>query len=221
MGKGYALVTDFDGTISADDFFNMVASCFLDEKALAPWQEYLSGRKSHFDALKEIFSGLKILSSEKELREAVLAIPVDPAFAAVAGLCRQRGIPIYICSAGCDYYIKLLIGDLLQKYSLHLVTNSCLFTPGQGLLMHKPAADDPFFDKETGISKAAVVRQLKADGFKVVYAGDGRPDLAAAQAADVVFARKTLLELCRRKEIKTKSFPDFNAVYSYLEEVSR
>ncbi len=221
MDKGFALVTDFDGTVSADDFFNLIADRFLDEKALAPWQEYLSGRKSHFDALNEIFSALRILSSEKELHEAVLAIPVDPAFITVAGFCRQRGFPVYVCSAGCDYYIKLLIGDLLQKYSLHLVTNNCSFVPGQGLLMSKPPADDPFYDTNTGISKAAVVKMLKTEGFKVIYAGDGRPDFAAAKVADVVFARKTLLELCRGQGIKTQPFPDFNAVYTYLKEVCR
>ena len=35
-----ALVSDFDGTISDDDFFNYVSRRWLGEKALDPWREY-------------------------------------------------------------------------------------------------------------------------------------------------------------------------------------
>ena len=34
-----ALVSDFDGTISDDDFFNYVSRRWLGEKALDPWRE--------------------------------------------------------------------------------------------------------------------------------------------------------------------------------------
>lgn len=219
MNARYALVSDFDGTVSADDFFNLVAYRFFDEQTLAPWREYQAGRKKHFDALNEMFAQLKHLRSEDELREAVFSIPVDPAFASVAELCCRENIPLYICSAGCDYYINLLIGDLLRRYPIRLVTNQCSFSLQEGLVMSKPPLDSPYYDDNTGISKAAVVRRLKNEGYKVIYAGDGRPDLAAAREADVVFARKTLLELCREQHINTVPFPDFNAIYTYLKEV--
>ena len=51
MAEQWALVSDFDGTVSADDFFTLAAGRYFTDEMLEPWREYLSGRKKHFDAL--------------------------------------------------------------------------------------------------------------------------------------------------------------------------
>ena len=77
MQNKLALVTDFDGTISNDDFFDLVADTYLSPDALEPWQLYLQGKLSHIEALAEVFAQIRI--PEKELLAFIDEIPVDDA----------------------------------------------------------------------------------------------------------------------------------------------
>lgn len=216
MQNKLALVTDFDGTISNDDFFDLVADTYLSPDALEPWQLYLQGKLSHIEALAEVFAQIRI--PEKELLAFIDEIPVDDAFFAVAQYCKKRGIPLYICSAGCDYYIKRILGDALEKYDICLVTNHGEYSPGSGLKLIPPQ-NSPFYDKNVGISKAGVVRFLQERGYKTVLCGDGPPDVAPARIADAVFAKKFLLKKCREANMITQPFNTFGDVLSYLKEV--
>ena len=74
MAEQWALVSDFDGTVSADDFFTLAAGRYFTDEMLEPWREYLSGRKKHFDALNEMFGRLRGLP---DLPACVKNIPLD------------------------------------------------------------------------------------------------------------------------------------------------
>lgn len=210
-----ALVTDFDGTISDDDFFWYVAERYLDKSAMQPWESYLRGEISHLEALNRIFACIRL--PEQELLHFIDTIRIDPDFPRVAEYCFQKDIPVYIDSAGCDYYISRLIGRLIEKYNLQLVTNHGVYSPDCGLKMIPPV-QSIFYDPETGISKAAVVKYLRERGCKVILAGDGLPDFPPAQIADVVFAKKTLQDECRAAGIKTEPFSGFADILNYLQE---
>ena len=116
-----ALVSDFDGTISDDDFFNYVSRRWLGEKALDPWREYTEGKKTHFEALREIFASLRV--EQPAFDDFIREIKIDPGFFTVADYCRRRDIPVYVCSAGCDYYIDKLAGKEMADCRVRLVAN--------------------------------------------------------------------------------------------------
>lgn len=217
MSMKTAFISDFDGTITAEDFFWYIAARWLDAEALEPWQEYLAGKESHLNALNRIFSCIRV--PKTELDAFIKTIPYDKDFEKTAVYCRQKDIPFYICSAGCDYYINELIGGIIKKENIQLVTNHGVYSPESGLEMIPPPQSSPYYDEKIGISKAAIVRKLKAEGYKVVFAGDGPPDIAPARLADVVFAKKILLEKCREEGIKTETFNDYNDIFRYLKEV--
>ncbi len=217
MTRKIAFVTDFDGTISDDDFFTYIAGRYFDDKALTPWREYLGGIKTHFEALREMFSKLRV--PENELKSFISEICLDKEFAHTVELCFDKNIPVFICSAGCDYYINVLLGKIINKYGITLITNTGKYDEKQGLLMSKPEKSSPYYDEAVGISKAAIVRRLQAEGFKVIYAGDGPPDIEAARIADYVFAKKILLKRCREEGIKTRPFRSFSDVSKFIKEV--
>lgn len=212
-----AFVSDFDGTITDDDFFAYATQAFFDDKALEPWRRFKSGEQTHFSALKEMFAKIRV--PQEELDNFMRKIPVDKGFIEAAQICKEKGIPLYICSAGCDYYIDFLIGDILRKYNITLVTNHGEYSPKQGLMMYKPEQDSPYFDGNTGISKAAIVQKLHREGYEVIYAGDGLPDYEAAWNADVVFARRDLLVKCLENGVKAHPFKDFGVINAYLKEL--
>jgi 2,3-diketo-5-methylthio-1-phosphopentane phosphatase len=218
MDNGFALVSDFDGTISDKDFFAYVADKYFDENALLPWKQYLAGEKTHFDALKEIFSKLRV--SEDDFDKFIMQINADEKFFSTAELCDKLSIPVYICSAGCNYYIDLRIGDMLNKYGIKLITNPSFYSRSMGLQMTRPYKYDEFYSYETGIDKKKVVSNLQNRGYKVIYCGDGIPDYGAAGTADVVFAKNLLKNICEKADIKTLKFDDFGNVYNYIKENS-
>jgi len=210
----YVFISDFDGTITEDDFFTLISARYFTDEMLAPWREYLSGRQTHFNALNEMFKQIHI--PEAELKTFIRQIHFDKAFFKVCTLCNRKNIPIYICSAGCDYYIEELIGRELKEYGITLITNRSEYNPKQGLRMHKPRLGSLYYSETTGISKKAIVEHLHEKGYKVIFAGDGPPDFEPAQIADVVFARKLLLEKCRQAGLKTQPFGSFKNVYDYI-----
>ncbi|MFR6464425.1 MAG: hypothetical protein ACLUQJ_02795, partial [Alphaproteobacteria bacterium] len=131
--------------------------------------------------------------------------------------CQKNSRLHLLCRLRLD--INLLIGGLIGKYGVCLVTNHCDYSVETGLVMKRLPEDHPCYDDNIGVSKAAVVKNLKERGFRVVFAGDGPPDILPAREADVVFAKKRLLDLCRRENIKTEPFADFRDVCRFIKEI--
>lgn len=84
------LVSDFDGTISKRDFFEHAIDHLLTKEDIAPWQEYLSEKITHIEALKRIFEKIKI--KEKEFHDFVLTLPIEEKFADTVKLAKSKGI---------------------------------------------------------------------------------------------------------------------------------
>lgn len=210
-------MTDFDGTVSFEDFFWHVADKYFDKQALKPWQEYLNGTKTHFNALNQMFSGLR--EKPEIFDNFIQQIKFDPEFVPTMQLCKAKNIPVYMVSAGCDYYILRILDGILKEYNIRLITNHSSYTQNSGLSMIAPPKDSPYYDEKIGISKSSVVKNLQEQGYEVIYAGDGPPDLSPAKIADVVFAKKMLLELCQKNHIITQKFDDYKDIYQYIERL--
>jgi len=213
-GEKIVLISDFDGTISKEDFFNMAVERLLTPKDLKPWQDYLDEKITHAQALGRIFSKIRV--SQPEMDSFIASIEIDPEFQNTLKLCEKFKIPVYICSAGMDYYILKRIPEEIKKYGITLLANTGKYCPDTGFTLIPPPQDYQFYDKNAGVSKEALVKHLKKQGFFAVYAGDGIPDLKAAKAADAVFAKNALLELCKKTGIKTLNFDGFGDVTNYI-----
>jgi 2,3-diketo-5-methylthio-1-phosphopentane phosphatase len=191
------LVSDFDGTMTEQDFFR-VALSRLPPVAAAPWARYEQGLTSHFAALAEIFSGLRV--GEQELDAMLTEMRVESGLAQSLDLLQLEGWSLVIASAGCAFYIERIL--LRSGITTTIHANPGDFIPGQGLIMKQPH-QSPFYTAETGIDKAAVVRHYLDQGLDAAFAGDGRPDLAPALLVPPArrFARGWLAdELERRRE---------------------
>ncbi|GHV01124.1 phosphoserine phosphatase [Campylobacterota bacterium] len=210
----FAFISDFDGTISDDDFFAYTTREFFDDEALKPWREYLDGKITHFTALKTMYGALRV--EQEKIDHLVRSIKIDRYIRSVFSLCREKSIPIYIVSAGCDYYINYLIGDLIKEFGIKLLTNRSQYSQDRGLEIFAPEKDDPFYDEKTGISKLKLAQNLKSNGYKLIFAGDGPPDVEPAKVADVVFARKVLRDELEKLGVGYRDFADFRAIESYI-----
>lgn len=216
MKQPLALVSDFDGTISDDDFFNYIARAYFDEKALSPWREYLSGNKKHFDALAEMFAKVRV--SVSDLNKLIDSIKLDTKFIKLAEFCSIQNIPVYICSAGSDYYIRRCLKNAIERLNITIISNSGAYSPKTGLII---SPNQQYYDEQVGVSKIKIVQKLQQQGYFVIYCGDGLPDIEAAKQADKVFARKELLRICQQQKIKVSELDNFLTVQKFIQEKNR
>ena len=192
------LVSDFDGTMTAHDFYSLAVARLLAPDDLAPWQEYLAGRLTHFAALRAIFSRLR--APLDEVLAVIDAMGLDPGLADAVARLRQAGWEVVVASAGCDWYIRRLLDAAGVTLTVH--ANPGHYPPDGPLIMDAPPPS-AFTCPETGVDKAAVVRDALARARTVAFAGDGFADLPAAllTPADRRFARGDLAgELAERNE---------------------
>lgn len=181
-------VSDFDGTITRHDFYDLVSREYP-EIGGDFWQRYEAGELSHFEALRRIFAGIR--APEERILGIVRAMRIEPRLAEAVALLERHGWRIIVASAGCDWYIRQLLMDAGVSMEVH--ANPGEYSPAKGLEMGLPEPS-PVFSAELGINKVAVVREALRVWGRVAFAGDDRPDLAPALLVrpELHFARKWL-----------------------------
>jgi 2-hydroxy-3-keto-5-methylthiopentenyl-1-phosphate phosphatase len=180
-------VTDFDGTLTAVDFFDVVLEHVPTDTMPDYWGDCVAGRLTHVAALNGIFQHAPrdLATIEGWLPETRL----DPQTPQGLRALRAAGWDIVVVSAGSEWYIHRILADVRDL--VHIIANPGGFSEEQGLWMTWPDRDLPWHDPHFGVDKAKIVRQLLDAGKTVAFAGDGRPDLAAIRQppAPLRFAR--------------------------------
>src|SRR5262245_32663237 len=129
------LVSDFDGTMTQNDFYELVATRLLPATAPDYWGQYRAGRITHFEALRGYFAAIQ--SDESALLTVIEQMQLDPQLAATVEKLRQRNWKVVITSAGCRWYIEKLLREAGADLEVH--ANPGQFHPGQGLVMELPS----------------------------------------------------------------------------------
>lgn len=183
------LVTDFDGTLTRHDFYQLAIQELLPRDLPDYWGEYRAGRLTHFEGLRNYFSHIR--KSEAEVREVVGRMALEPDLAECLRELDAAGWDVVVTSAGCSWYIDILLRE--AGVDLKVYANPGRFVEGRGLVMELPPPG-PFASRQLGVDKAGVVRHALGQGRRVAFAGDGFPDQEAALLvpADLRFARSDL-----------------------------
>ncbi|MBF0331429.1 MAG: MtnX-like HAD-IB family phosphatase [Candidatus Omnitrophica bacterium] len=202
------LVSDFDGTITRFDFYDLICREFP-SIARDYWQQYEAGQITHFEALRLIFAGIR--TSEPKLFQIVESMQICSQIKPCVTSLRQVGWDVVVASAGCDWYIKRLLDA--QGVSITVHANPGIFSPETGLIVRFPEPS-VFFSQELGVNKVAVVREAIKTGGRVAFAGDGRPDLAPALLVppNRRFAKSWLAKKLHEIGEKFRPFDDWSEV---------
>lgn len=164
------LVTDFDGTITSGDFFELVRRRW--PQVPDPWDQALAGVIPMREALRRIFAGVG--GTREELLDLCEQSNVGPEIGDAFRQLQRAGWRIIVASAGCDYYIHHTLDRVGVR--AEVVAHRGEFIEGKGLIM-QPLDDTPLAHPRFGLNKAAVVRHFQSSGLPVAFAGDGTPDL--------------------------------------------
>lgn len=168
------LVTDFDGTLTDVDFYQMFIDHFASPGSLEFWTDYEAGRITHFQAMARMYASAA--PGEKALLAELPSLKLDPGLQDALKLLGRFGWGLVVVSAGCRWYIDKLLHDAGVELEVH--ANPGHWEDGR-LILDWPSASR-FQCEDTGIDKSAVVQSLLAECDEVAFVGDGLPDLAPA-----------------------------------------
>ncbi len=215
MRAPWAIVCDFDGTATTEDIGDLVSQRYA---GYATWRqaedEYKEGRFGFGELLVRIFAPITA-SAEQIGAFARERAVLRPGLEELIGACRDAGRPFLVASAGLDVYIEPVLDRLpaVLRQHVQLRANRATCSPAGLRIAFHPSPDGC---GRCGFCKGSVVRELKAQGHKVVVVGDGSADRCAADAADFVFATRRLLGHCRERGLPHRPFESFHDVLAHF-----
>lgn len=169
------LITDFDGTFTGRDFFDLILERHDPPGARAAWRRYLDGETTHCEGIGGVFASLRV--DERAAAELVDALDPAPGTADAVRRLQAAGWQLAIASAGCRWYIDRLLEKLGVSLTVHAAPG--VFTPETGLVM-RPDPQAPYFHPAVCVDKPAIVRDALLRDPVVAFAGDSDTDRAAA-----------------------------------------
>jgi len=209
----FAIMCDFDGTITKIDVGHQVYTKFGDERWLEINNRWRRGEISSRDCLIGEYD--LIDADENEVIEHIWKMEIDPGFIKLTDLCKVNNIPLVVVSDGFDFYIN----PVLEKYGVENIPVFCNKMRFNG---RKVELSFPYFEKGCGVCgncKRFHVENFKKDSQIVIYIGDGLSDKFAAKTADVVFAKDELMVYLEDNDVKFIPFNKIDDVNCWLVEI--
>ncbi|MCR6110810.1 MtnX-like HAD-IB family phosphatase [Bacillus sp. A301a_S52] len=208
--KKWAFVSDFDGTISLQDFYWIIIEKYYTE-GREWYKRWKSGELQDIEFLSHIFRSIN--QPEATIREDIRQIPLDEHVEAFIKNVQDQGGDFYILSAGTDYYIKELI-TYSGLSNINVFSNKGYFNNNN---IHLDVASENWhYSKRYGIDKAIVLNHIKDKYDYVFYYGDSEPDSHPAKYADKTFAREALISILKELDIPHVPVDNFKDVEQHL-----
>ncbi|MBN9663124.1 MAG: HAD-IB family phosphatase [Acidobacteria bacterium] len=208
------LITDFDGTISRVDFYELALEHCSQGSLPDYWQGYSTGRLTHFEAMAGIFR--QIRCSESTLQNLLPRMEVDPALPSAVAQLNDSGWDVVIVSNGSSWYIDQLLAAMgLSHLEVH--SNPGRFAEKDGLILGPPVGSR-FYSPEYGIDKSAVVLDALHRYDGVAFAGNGPPDEKPALLVDPSrrFATGWLAGQLQRNSVPFHPFRQWSEIAHHL-----
>ena len=210
------IFSDFDGTISQLDVTDLV----LTQLAHPTWreveQEWARGQIGSRECLERQMA--LVDTTAKELNSLVDTVPLDPHFPAFHRWAKRRGLPFYVVSDGFDLIIRRVLKN--AGFTGPVNNGSQLFSSSLKIRGRRTEPSFPYAgppcEHDCATCKVEVIRRVRGSASPVIFIGDGLSDRFAAQAADIVFAKRQLLSFCRENVIMCQPFETFADVEAQL-----
>lgn len=213
------LVTDFDGTMTAVDFFDVVLNHVPTETMPNYWGQCVAGELTHVAALNGIFQ-----HAPRDLTTLAHWIPetqLDPETPHAINTLKSHGWSVLVVSAGSIWYIEQILSAVIDD--IEIIANPGGYDAETGLWMGWPPSELPWYHAHFGIDKARILRWLMDTGKTVAFAGDGRPDLAAACVDGVAqnFAKSWLASQLSEAHLSYIPFERWSEIARHLAATDR
>ena len=206
------IVSDFDGTITAEDSLYKFFKDYAKDKWLEVENLWIEGKIGSMECLKREFELVEGLN-KKLIDSYSSTIKLDPYF---KNFIEKNHHNFLIVSDGVDYFIKKILENNHLE-NIEVISNHGEFINDKFELSF-PNKNDNCLNK-SGTCKCSVIKKLKEKYKKVLYIGDGKSDFCAADKADILFAKGSLLKHCKLNNINCIEFENFNDILKYLNRI--
>lgn len=204
---------DFDGTVTDQDISFLLLDAFVDGDWRGLLRQYQEGTMTvgHFNTAA--FAMMK--ADKKTLLEYIKdKIEVRSGFRELVDYCRRRGFRFVIVSNGQDFYIENILGGIGVGDIEFFSAKSLFHSDGVTVQYIGPDGSPRESDfKET------YVRLFLADGYRIIYIGNGDSDVLPAKQCHHIFATGALLSHCKQNNITCTPFTDFDDVFRGIERL--
>jgi len=204
---------DFDGTITEKD----VSFLLLDAFSEGDWRpllaQYQQGEISVNSFNSRAFAMVKA-EEQTLIRFAWDKVKIRDGLHELVDYCRQKGFRFVVVSNGEDFYIEALL-RYIGLENIEVFAAKAEF----GSSGVKTRYIGPDGNRLEDGFKEAYVRSFIAEGYRVVYVGNGSSDLPPAQLSSHVFATDDLLAHCKKENLNCIPFVDLNDVIRGLERL--
>ena len=204
---------DFDGTVTEKD----VSFLLLDAFASGDWRQlfgqYQEGKITVGQFNSEAFA---MVTADKQTLFRCVAdeARVRTGFEELVALCRRRDFRLVIVSNGLDFYIEKILGDIGMG-EIEVFAAQTHFSPA-GLEVQYIGPDGRRLDSDF---KEAYLNLFLAEGYRIIYLGNGSSDISPARRCHHVFATDALLAHFRETNLDCIPFTDFREVVRVIESL--
>jgi 2,3-diketo-5-methylthio-1-phosphopentane phosphatase len=205
------IFSDFDGTITSKDTLVFLAT----RLGGGPQMVEAIGRlirEGKLTLAEGIAAEMRSVRATRQQADELLRgeVALDPFFKPFAQWCETREIPLTILSAGFHQNIELFITR--DEYPrVEVLANNV--RPNEEIGWQCEFRDT----SDYGHDKARAIKAARGRGEYTIFIGDGLSDRAAADAADEVFAKHSLIGYCRDKGIGFREFETFEEIHRELQ----
>jgi len=204
--KSLLIQSDFDGTLTDYD----VSFQILDEYVGPSWRDqltdYLEGKISVNQFNASVFGRVS------ESREALDAFVrktalIRPGLTELIMTCRELGYRFVIVSNGMLFYIE----TILRMLGLSGIE----FYAAKANFLHNRIEawyEDPNGNKLEQGFKESYTRLFLAQGYEVVYLGNGISDFAPARLCHHIFSTDSLTKKCKEEKVRHTHFESLQEI---------
>ena len=207
------VVTDFDGTITKKDTLSKFLEDYADPRWLDIENDWIDGKFGSQECLIRQFALVPNLTPAL-IDDFLNTIEIDEGFIPFCKKAKENGIPVVVLSDGLDYFIN----KILDRYNLdyiNVITNHAYFNEYYKFIIEFPN-DSSKCSNEAGTCKCKVVKNLKKLYKTVYYVGDGTSDFCVSKEPDIVFAKSSLSQHCRKNNIDFREYRTYNDIIEEL-----
>ncbi|QQS46201.1 MAG: HAD-IB family phosphatase [Acidobacteriota bacterium] len=211
--KEIHIFSDFDGTITNKDTLVFLAGTLGGGTGMVQAIGRLI-RENRITLREGIAAEMRSIRAPFSRAEALLReeVRIDDGFHSLARWCEEEGVPLTVLSAGFHQIIDLFIRP--EDFPRVEVLANTL-DPDTDLGWQCVFRDRTEF----GHDKAKALQAASRAGKHTIFIGDGLSDRGAAEVADEVFAKHSLVQFCRDKGIPYREFDTFHDILRNLTSI--
>lgn len=212
MKKHIKIFCDFDGTVCLGDNRAILFRAFGGDDVHEVVSLWLKGEISGDECIRRECAAVQKFDRER-FDSIIDEQELDPSFLPFVEFCRTHTIEIEILSDGFDYYID----RILKRYNINdiPVYANGLQVDDSGLVPSFPHLNQ-YCSRAANCKGTHVLNHAADDQLRIIV-GDGYSDRCAADYADIVFAKRQLIQYCRDTNISYFEFSNFHDVRERVE----